>query len=212
MIMKFERFIDARVITLFVVVFFFTSSVWAGPATDNLKATFDKIIKVLNDPSLKAPEKEEEKRDILRKIIKERFDGEEFAKRALGAHWKKRTKEEKEEFTKLFSSLLERTIYKKVDTYLTKSKKITGENIIYINEKVKGRYTVVETKVITDKESEIPVHYRFINKGVNWIVCDLAIEGVSLVKNYRVQFNEIIANSSFKDLIARLKSKEQNEK
>jgi phospholipid transport system substrate-binding protein len=212
MTMKFERFIDARVITLFVMVFFFTSSAWAGPATDNLKATFDKIIKVLNDPSLKVPEKEEEKRDILRKIIKERFDEEEFAKRALGAHWKKRTKEEKEEFTKLFSILLERTIYKKVDKFLTESKKITGENILYSNEKVKGRYAVVETMVITYKNSEIPVHYRFINKGGDWIVCDLAIEGVSLVKNYRVQFNEILANSSFKDLIAMLKAKEQKEK
>ena len=212
MTVKFERFIDARIIAIFVVVFFFTSSAWAGPAMDNLKATFDKIIKVLNDPSLKLPEKEKEKRDILRNIIKERFNEEEFAKRALGAHWKKRTKEEKDEFTKLFSSLLERTVYKKVDRYLTESKKITGENILYVNEEVKGRYAVVETKVITDKDGEIPVHYRFKNNGGNWTVCDMAIEGVSLVKNYRVQFNEILADSSFEELIAMLKSKEQKEK
>ena len=71
------------------------------------------------------------------------------------------------------------------------------------------RYAVVETRVKIDKDTEIPVHYQLKDKEGNWLVCDIAIEGVSIVKNYRAQFNEILANSSFEDLIARLKSKEQ---
>ena len=85
------------------------------------------------------------------------------------------------------------------------------KNILYLNETVKGSYVVVATKIITNEDTEIPVLYLFKNKQGNWLVCDVAIEGVSIAKNYRAQFNEILANSSFKELIAKLKSKQQTE-
>jgi len=198
---------------VFVLMVSLASFVWAapGPVTDSLKGTLDKIIDVLNDPSLKAPGKENERKNTLLKLVKERFDEEAFARRALGAHWKKRTKQEKQEFVEIFSDLLERTYLKKIDDYLAKAGNFSGKNIAYLNETVKGRYVIVKTKVIVNDETQIPVLYLFTNKQGNWLAVDIAIEGVSLVKNYRAQFKEILANSSFAELIDKLKSKQQKE-
>ncbi len=213
MTIKWDKFINAHAVMLSVLMVFLTSAALAGtgPVTDSLKGTLDQLIEVMNDPSLKTPGKENERRDILHKLLRERFDEEAFARRALGAHWRKRTKEEKQEFVKIFSDLLERTYLKRIDAYLTKAGSFSGKNILYLNETVKGHYVVVETKIITNKDTKIPVHYLFKNKQGNWLACDIAIEGVSLVKNYRAQFKEILANSSFKELIDKLKSKQQKE-
>jgi phospholipid transport system substrate-binding protein len=211
MTIKWDKFINAHAVMVFVLMVLLSSVGWAGPVTDSLKGTLDRIIEVLSDPSLKTPGKENERRDILHKLLRERFDEEAFARRALGAHWRKRTKEEKQEFAKIFSDLLERTYLKRIDDYLAKADSFSGKNILYLNETVKGRYVVVETKVITNKDTKIPIHYLFKNKQGNWLACDIAIEGVSLVKNYRAQFKEILARSSFKELIAKLKSKQETE-
>ena len=211
MTIKWDKFINAHAVVLLVLMVLLSSAAWAGPATDCLKGTLDQIIDVLNDPSLKAPDKKNERKDILLKLIKERFDEGAFARRALGVHWKKRTNEEKQEFVEIFSDLLERTYLKKIDDYLAKAGNFSEKNILYLNETVKGRYVVVETKVITNKNTKIPILYLFKNKQGNWLAVDIAIEGVSLVKNYRAQFKEILARSSFKELIAKLKSKQQKE-
>jgi len=94
---------------------------------------------------------------------------------------------------------------------LAKAGNFSGKNIAYLNETVKGRYVIVKTKVIVNDETQIPVLYLFTNKQGNWLAVDIAIEGVSLVKNYRAQFKEILANSSFKELITKLKSKQLKE-
>ena len=211
MTIKWDKFINAHAVVLLVLMVLLSSAAWAGPATDCLKGTLDQIIEVLKDPSLKTPDKENERRNILLKLVKERFDEAAFARRALGAHWRKRTNEEKQEFVEIFSDLLERTYLKKIDDYLAKAGNFSQKNILYLNETMKGRYVVVETKVITNKDTKIPIHYLFKNKKGNWLACDIAIEGVSLVKNYRAQFKEILASSSFAELIAKLKSKQQKE-
>jgi len=211
MTIKWDKFINAHAVVLFVVMVSLSSFVWAspGPVTDSLKGTLDKIIDVLNDPSLKAPDKKNERKNILLKLVKERFDEEAFARRALGARWKKRTNEERKEFVEVFSDLLERTYLKKIDDYLAKAGIFSGKNIRYLNETVKGRYVIVKTEVIINKDTQIPVLYLFKNKQGNWLAVDIAIEGVSLVKNYRAQFKEILANSPFAQLITKLKSKQQ---
>lgn len=208
-----NKFFNVYAIVPLVLTVLLSSSTWAGPrpVADYLRETLDQMIEVLNDPSFKTPDKEDERRNILLKLIKERFDEEEFARRALGAHWPKRTQEEKQEFLKVFSDLLERTYLDKIDAYLAKAGSFSEKNILYLNETVKGSYVVVATKIITNEDTEIPVLYLFKNKQGNWLVCDVAIEGVSIAKNYRAQFNEILANSSFKELIAKLKSKQQTE-
>jgi len=213
MTIKWDGFINGRAIVLLVVMVFLCSATWAGsgPVTDSLKGTLDQIIEVLSDPSLKTPGKESERKNILLKLTKERFDEGEFARMALGAHWRKRTEEEKKEFVEVFSDLLERTYLEKIDAYLAKAGSFSGKNIRYLNETVKGRHAVVKTKVITNEDTEIPVDYLLKNKQGNWLVIDIAIEGVSLVRNYRAQFKDILAGSSFEELMARLKSKEKME-
>jgi len=208
-----DKFRNVYKIVLFVLMVSLSSAAWAGPGpvTDSLKGTLNQIIDVLNDPSLKTPNKENERKDILLKLIKERFDEEEFSRRALGVHWRKRTKEERKEFVEAFSDLLERTYLDKIDAYLAKAGSFSEKNILYLNETVKGRYVVLATKIITSENAQIPVLYLFKNKQGNWLVCDVAIEGVSIAKNYRAQFKEILANSSFKELIGKLKSKQQTE-
>jgi len=198
---------------LFVLAVFFSSAIWAapGPAIDSLKQTLDKVIEVLNNQSLTAPDKEEERRAKLSQLIRERFDEEEFSKRALGSYWLKRTKEEKQEFIEVFSGLLERTYLDKIDAYLAKSGTFSKNNILYLKEASKGNYVVVFTKILTKEDTEVPILYLFKKKQDSWLVCDVAIEGVSIAKNYRAQFNEIMANSSFKELLAKLKSKKKIE-
>ena len=213
MTIKRNKFFHIHAMVVFVLMVSLASFVWAAPGavTDSLKGTLDKIIDVLNDPSLKMPGKENERKNTLLKLVKERFDEEAFARRSLGVHWKKRTKEEKQEFVEIFSDLLERTYLKKIDDYLAKAGNFSGKNIAYLNETVKGSYVIVKTKVIVNDETQIPVLYLFTNKQGNWLAVDIAIEGVSLVKNYRAQFKEILANSSFAELITKLKSKQQKE-
>lgn len=208
---KWDKFIKVHAVALFLMVVLLSSAAWAGPATDHLRGTIDRIIEVLSDPSLKTPGKENERRVILEKLARERFDEEEIAKRSLGAHWRKRTKEEREEFVRIFSDLLERTYFEKIDGYLGKADSFSRENILYLNETVRKRYAVIETSVKSGKDSEIRIHYLLKNKQDNWLVCDIAIEGVSIVKNYRAQFSEILARSSFKELIIKLKSKQESE-
>ena len=213
MTMQRNKFRNVYKIVLFVLMVSLSSFVWArpGPVTDSLKGTLNQIITVLNDPSLKTPDKENERKDILLNLIKERFDEEEFSRRALGVRWRKRTKEERKEFVEAFSDLLERTYLDKIDAYLAKAGSFSKKNILYLDENVKGRYVVVATKIITSENAQISVLYLCKNKQGNWLVCDVAIEGVSIAKNYRAQFKEILANSSFKELIGKLKSKQQTE-
>jgi phospholipid transport system substrate-binding protein len=210
---KGDKFFNAHEVVLFVLMVFLSSVTWAEPrpVTDYLRETLDQIIEALNDPSLRTPGKEKERKNILLKLVKERFDEEEFAKRALGAHWQERTNEEKQEFVGVFSDLLARTYIKKIDDYLAKAGTFSGRNIRYVNETVKGGYVVVSTKILTSENTEIPILYLFKNRQGNWLVCDVAIEGVSIAQNYRAQFKDILEKSSFKELIAKLKSKQQTE-
>ena len=208
---KWNTFINKNAAVVFVLAVLLSSTARAGtgPVSNYLKETLNQIIEVLNNPSLQTPDKEDERRDILLKLIKKRINEEAFAIKALGAHWQNRTEEEKKEFVEIFSDLLERTYLKKIDDYLAKAGTFSEKNILYLNETTKGPYVVIETKIIVSKDTEIPVHYLFQNKQGDWLAIDIAIEGVSLVKNYRAQFSEILSQSSFEELITRLKSKQQ---
>ena len=123
-----------------------------------------------------------------------------MAKRSLALHWKKRTPQEQKEFVDLFSDLIE-------DTYIRKIERYEDEKVIYTEEKTDGAFATVRTKVTTSKEAEIPVDYKIFKKGQKWEVYDIIVEGVSLVNNYRTQFNQIIRSSSYEELVTRLKKK-----
>jgi len=179
-----------------------TIEAWAqsqGPM-ERIKETTDKIIAILSDPALKAPEKAEERRRLVREAVDERFDWEEFSRRALGRHWRNRTPEEKKAFVPLFGQLVERTYRDKVEDY-------SGEKVNYLDERTKDEYGLVRAEVLTNDNRKIAVDYRLRYKKNDWFVYDVTVEGVSLVNNYRVQFNDIIMKSGYDELLKRLKEK-----
>jgi phospholipid transport system substrate-binding protein len=173
---------------------------FAGEPTDQVRHTVDAVITILNDKDLKKPEKEKERHAKIRQTIEQRFNFAEMAKRSLAHHWKGRTPAEQKEFVSLYSDLLE-------DTYIRKIERYEDERVEYRAEKIEGEYATVKTVIVTTKGTKIPVDYRIFKQGAKWEVYDIIIEGVSLVNNYRTQFNQIIRSDSYEELVRRLKKK-----
>ena len=172
----------------------------AGEPTEQLKTQVDRVLKLLDDPALK--DKPKDKRVAVRKIAEDIFDFGETAKRSLGRHWAARTPAERDEFVKLFGDLLERSYISKIELY-------GGEKIQYLNDKVEGDQASVMSKLLTKTNTEVPIEYRMLKKGDRWLVYDVIIEGVSLVSNYRTQFNKIIQTSSYAELVKKMKSRQE---
>ncbi len=172
----------------------------AGEPTEKIRQTTDKILSIVSNSALKDPSKAKERRKLIRSAVDERFDWEEMARRSLATHWAKRTDEEKKEFVRLYSDLLERTYMSKVEDY-------SGEQVRYEGERTEGDSGVVKVRIVTKKNKDIPVEYRLKKEGDDWLIYDVSIEGVSLVNNYRTQFNSIILQSSYENLTKRLKNK-----
>jgi len=187
------------IVLIFLTTAFSVTSL-AGEPTEEIKETTDKIIAILTEPALKGPDKKSERNRLVRKVVDERFDWGEMSRRALARHWRKRSDKEKKLFIDLFGRLLERTYMDKVGGY-------SGEKVLYEGERVDGNYGIVKVKIVTKKETEIPVKYRVKKKGGEWLVYDISVQGVSLINNYRKQFNSIILRSSFNDLIKKLEAK-----
>ena len=173
----------------------------AGVLTDQLKGAIERVVKTIENPALKGESRAPERRAAVRKIANEIFDFGEIARRSLGRHWQGRTDPEHEEFVSLFADLLERSYISKIDQY-------GGEKIVYTGEKIENDIGLVSTRIITKNGTEVPIDYRLLKRGDRWMVYDVSIEGVSLVSNYRTQFNKIIQTASYAELIRRMKSKQ----
>ncbi len=197
-----KRFI--MVPLLFFMTLVISGSSIAGGPTEDVRKTTDKLIAIVSDPAMKSADRASERAKRIRKAVDERFDWKEMSKRSLARHWKKRTQREKEEFIDLFGKLLERTYLDKVEGY-------SGEKVLYVGERVDGNYGIVVVKIVTRKDTEILVKYKLKKKGSEWLVYDISIEGVSLVNNYRKQFNSIMTRSSYEDLIKKLRRKVEGE-
>jgi phospholipid transport system substrate-binding protein len=173
----------------------------AGPPTDQLKSAIDQVVKVVADPSLKGDARVTERRTAVRKIADDIFEWNEIARRALARHWQSLTDKQSAEFVALFSDLLERSYISKIELY-------GGEKIRYAGERMDGETATVATRIVTKNGTEVPIDYRLLKKADRWLVYDVNIEGVSLVSNYRTQFNKIIQTGSFEDLMQKLRSKQ----
>jgi len=182
---------------LFLIFAIVTPSL-AGEPTDHIKKTTDKMITILHDPVLK--NNLEARRKMLRNTLSERFNWGEMARRSLAEHWKSRTDEERKEFVPLFTDLLENTYMNRIENY-------SGDLVTYDDEKVKGDYSLVKVTIFTDKQVQIPVIYKMKKEGQEWMIYDVSIEGVSLVSNYRQQFDSVILSSSYQGLVEKLKEK-----
>lgn len=198
-----KRLIRALFYSL-VLLLFLSSGAYAGEPSEQAKQTVDKVLDILKNKDLKKPEKSRDRRTALRKTIGDRFDFGEMAQRSLALHWKKRSPAEKKEFVSLYSDLLERSYIKKIESY-------TEEKIIYDGDTLDNEYAIVKTRIITKRNVEIPIEYRMLKEKNKWMVYDVTIEGVSLVNNYRNQFNKIIRSDSYEELVKRMKNKQAEE-
>lgn len=177
---------------------------FAGPATDQVKGTVDQVTKILTDPTLKGEKKVQERRARVRKVVLERFGFTEMSKRSLGRYWNERTQQERTEFVRLFTDLLERAYIGKVDGY-------SGEQVVYEGESVDGNYSEVRTKIVGKKSQDVSMTYRLLKHDSNWEVYDVIVENVSLVNNYRTQFSKIIRTSSYEALVKKMQAKLEGE-
>jgi phospholipid transport system substrate-binding protein len=184
-----------------LLVIFPAGQTRAGVVSEQLKEAVDRVVKLLDDPAFKGSDRTVERRAGVTKIAQEIFDFPEVARRSLARHWQPLTDKQRDEFTALFSDLLERSYVSKIEVY-------SGEKITYASERIDGDTATVPTRIVTKSGAEVPIDYRMLKKGARWLVYDVNIEGVSLVSNYRTQFNKIIQTSSFNELIQKLKTKQ----
>lgn len=164
-----------------------------------VELVLNEIIAILEDKALAAPESVDQRRKLVIAKVECLLDFEEIAMRAMGRHWRERTPAEKTKFVNLFKQLLERTYIDRIDTY-------SGERAVFQKQDIRGDYAMVYTQFVTSK-NEIPINYKLRKKTNGWMVYDVEIETVSLVLNYRNQFDSIINREKYAGLVQRMEEK-----
>lgn len=190
-----------RSVLCIILVLFLTSHVVAGTTngvTEEVRKTVDEVVRIVSDKELK--KHDQKRRQELKKTISKIFDYNEMAKRSLGRHWNQRSPAERKQFAELFASLLENSYAGKIESY-------NNEKIVYLRESIDSNHAEVKSKVITAKRDEFTLDYRMLNENGKWMVYDVVIEGVSLVSNYRTQFNRIITSEGYPALLKKLQTK-----
>ena len=186
-----------KILVTTLIGLFMAAPAFATP-TEDVKKVVDEVVHLVSDKNLK--KNDLKRRQALKKTISTVFDYSEMAKRSLGKHWNQRTPAEKKEFSDLFASLLENSYASKIESY-------NDEKIVYLKENVDGDHAEVKSKVLTAKRDEFTLDYRLMNRNGKWLAYDVVIEGVSLVSNYRTQFNKIISSNGYPELVKKLQNK-----
>jgi phospholipid transport system substrate-binding protein len=186
---------------MFCFLMFGVGGAAASVATplEHMQKAVDDIMVVLEDEKLAQPDFRAERRALVTRIIEKNFDFHEMSRRALARHWKKRTAEEQDHFVEVFSQLLENTYITKIDTY-------AGEKVVFKKQAIKGDKAIVYSNLVR-KNVETPINYRLKNNSEKWMVYDVVIEGVSLVRNYRTQFDSILKKEKFVILLEKIEDK-----
>lgn len=184
-----------------VLTLAFAQGAQASPSRDVLQGTIDHCLKLLADPSFANPATSGQVRAQIETEVRKVFDFEEFSARTAGQRWRSFTPDQRHRFAEAFAKLL-------LNTYLGQLKGYNGEQVVYTGERSSSSGKVEQETQISLKDGRtIPVNYRMMPKNGTWVVYDVLVEGVSLVKNYRTQFQDILQTASPDDLIARIEAK-----
>ncbi len=167
--------------------------------TEQLKPSLDKLVDILGDDSLKGAAKKTERRSLIMKEITGVFDFREMSQRVLGRTWNTITPKQQDYFVIQVTKLLENAYVGRLETY-------TGEKVEFVEERVKGNRAQVTT-LIKDQDVKLPVHYIMQKTGSKWMVYDINIEGVSLIRNYMEQFRSILRKNEYEGLIKIIEEK-----
>ena len=178
----------------------FAGAATVGSATDDLRPAVEQVLHVLADPRLAGPEKKAERLAALRKVMERTIDFPDAARRALAVHWPARTSEERDEFIGLFTDLV-------IESYAVQLDGDGIERVVFVGESADEDVVTVHTRVDSGQRVSVPVDYRMHRRDSRWLVYDVLVEGVSLVGNYRAQFNTVIRTKSYAELIRRMKTR-----
>jgi phospholipid transport system substrate-binding protein len=169
---------------------------------DTLRSTIDRLLLVLRDPALQGDARRQERAEKIREIVRPQFAFLEMAQQALGAHWRDCTEAEQREFVRLFTDLLEQAYSGVLDRYAAEVQ------VLFAQERLQGAVAEVDTQVrASPHEQPVAITYRLRDVGGKWLVDDVMIDQVSLVRNYRAQFSRILSTGSFADLVQDVESK-----
>jgi phospholipid transport system substrate-binding protein len=186
-------------VTLLLVSGVSSAAVAAGPITE-IESTVKQVTKILTDPTLQGEDKRAERDTLLRSTMAPRFDFREMAKRSLGPYWNRLTTDQQNKFTRLFTGLLERAYLGRIESY-------HGGDFVFTRQTISGGYAEVDSKMVTKQEDDVPIDYYLLRVGNEWKIYDVMIEGISLVNNYRAQFDDVIYRYSYGELVRRMKQK-----
>ena len=190
----------ALLTSLMAMMVYGASPVYAGVPTEEIRTAIDQGIEILKSAKLDSNKQRSQVINQLRDIVYTRFDFEEMAKRSLGSHWRRLNPQQQKEFVSAFTELLETTYADKIDLY-------EGQQVEYIGETIDKNYAEVNTRVIGKNRQSYTVDYKLHEIGGKWRIYDVIAENISLVNNYRSQFNRVVVNSSFEELIKRIRQK-----
>jgi phospholipid transport system substrate-binding protein len=191
-----------------VVLGLLTGAAGAGEPLNKIRETVEEVLSILGDETLQAPERQELRRGKLRQAVQQRFGLEEMARRALGRHWRDLSADQRQEFVALFSDLLERSYVGRIEGTGA------GSQVAYPKETIDDEGFASVLTVITNRlGSQVEVEYRLLRRDgtTPWEVYEIVIEGVSLINNYRTQFNNIIHRTSYDGLVKQLRLKQEQE-
>ena len=176
----------------------FLAPAWADDPMSVVKTTVNQALDVLRDKNTPLAQRQ----DKLRQIVAATFDFTEMAKSALGYHWKDITPAQQQEFTTAFVAFIE-------DSYLSKINDYSGQQVNFLRASNEGaQYAQVNTDIIQPKGDAIHVNYRLLQENGTWRIYDVTVDAISIIANYRNQFNRVMNNKGYDTLIADLKSKQ----
>ncbi len=183
-----------------IVVLCHARSAAAGEPTEQIRTAVNQGVEILNKARLDSASGKAETIARLKKVVYPLFDFNEMARRSLGANWRRLDPSQQKEFVAVFTDLLEKTYAKNIDLY-------DGQRVVYLGETIDQDYADVQTKLLGKKGESYSVVYKLHLVDGRWRVYDVVAEGISVVNNYRSQFNRVMANSSFDELIRKMKER-----
>jgi len=163
-----------------------------------VKQTVNQALEVLRDKDTPLAQRQ----DKLRQIVSSTFDFSEMAKSALGYHWKQISPDQQQEFTNVFIAFIE-------DSYLSKINDYRGQQVSFLKSTSDGSGDAqVNTDIVGSGKEPIHVNYKLLQKDGTWKIYDVTVDAISIIANYRNQFNRVMTNQGYQKLIDDLKSKQ----
>ena len=197
-----KRSADVLRLSAFLLAMAFSRPLYAdSPALEYLKTSLASLQQVLTDPKLAGDQHSFQRRKLVRAVLQQLFDFQEMSQRSLGAN-ARRYKDRLGEFTPLFVDFLEHS-------YMGTLEKNGDAKIQYVREILDGENVRINTRVRLKDGNEYSVDYKFYSSPAGWRVYDLIVEGISLVNNYRSQFERVLNKKSFDALLQDLREKKE---